>query len=276
MKKKVLPPVLISLQTIKDFSIYLQKKERSVATISKYVADLKTFFNFLPGQEDKKLLTEESLLSWRDHLISCNLAARTINTRIAACNNFLCFLKRSDWQTSPLSLAGEDEHPPISREEYCKLLDAARETENERLYFMIKAFCCLGFSLSELPKLTVESIVAGRVQVDTKRRVKNVFIPKSLQHEFLNFANRNAINSGSLFKSQIGAPLTRTLIVKELAELCKIAGIPEEKGAPKKLQELYINTYSDLRAQTPYLIENEFSKIVEQEQALVGWERIAE
>lgn len=285
MGKKVLTPVCISLKTIQKFSRFLKSNDRSSATISKYIADLKTFYNFLPEEvmtdesstntEQKKILSELSLPSWRDHLISCGLAPRTINTRIAMCNNFLRFLKREDWQVSPLPLEEEDSSPAVSREEYCKLLASARETGNERLYFMIKAFCCLGLSLVELPSLTVDSIVGGTVVVENKRRIKEIPIPKSLQEEFLNFANRNGINSGSLFKSEIGAPLTRTLVIKELTDLCKIAGVREELGQPKKLQELYFNTYADLRSQASLLIENEFARLVESEQHYVGWEQIA-
>ena len=285
MSKNVLSPVRISPKTIQEFSIFLRKKKRVDATINKYIADLRTFYNFLPEEipaeenvdsaAESKILTELSLPTWRDYLISCGLAARTINTRIAACNNLLGYLKRKDWQVSPLSLVGEDTTPSITRQEYCKLLEAARNTDNERLYFMIKAFCCLGLSLVELPSLTVEGIVSGEILVDLKSKIKKIIIPKSLQEEFLNFAFRNGINSGSIFKSALGAPLTRTLVIGELTQLCAVAGVREEIGTPKKLQELYYNTYADLRSQAPLLIENEFAKIVEKEQIFVGWEQIA-
>lgn len=268
MENKVLPPVPITLQTIEQFGNCLLKKNRSEATVNKYKTDLRTFYNFLP---EEKILDDTSLPQWRDYLIEANLSSRTINTRIAACNNFLCYLRRKRWRIKPVTANRETDHPPVNRNEYLSLLKAARETNNERLYFMIKTFCCLGLSISEFPCLTIDAIVRGRMTVLTKRRVREVFIPDVLQQEYLEYAKRSDINSGALFKSEIGAPLTRTIIINELANLCEIAGVPKEKGTPKMLQDLWSNTYSHIRTQTPLLIENAYADMIAQEQKTIGW-----
>lgn len=265
-------PVVFKLDLLEGFLDHLYQKERSEATIRKYAADLKTFYNFLP---ENKLLESSSLPAWRDHLLSRELAARTVNTRIAACNSFLSYLDRKEWQISPIALEDINDGPGITREEYLTLLRTAKHMNNEWLYFLVKSFCCLGLSVSELCFLTLDALVSGKLTIATKSRVRSLIIPEVLRKELLNFAIRSNINSGSLFKSPAGEVLTRAYIVKEVSDLCKAAGIPEEKGSPKMLREIYFKTYSDIRANSSTLVHNEYSKILEQEDAIIGWENIA-
>lgn len=272
MKKSDLSPVSITVDTIEDFLNYLRNKGRSDATIRKYFADLKTFYNFLP---EGKQVVRDSLPNWRDSLVAKGFADRTVNSRIAACNSFMIYLKRKSWQISPISLTVQDTSPAITRDEYCRLLKAAHQSDHEWLYFLIKTFCCMGLSVSELHFLTVDALVAGQVSVRTKSRSKNIYIPKILQSEFISYAKRANINSGCLFKSPSGKPLTRTLIVKELQTLCDLADVPKTKGTPRALKELYFSTYSDIRSASSSLIDNEYSKILEAEDCVVGWDTLS-
>lgn len=257
---------------ILNFLDYLKESDRSDATIQKYAAELKSFYKFLPPE---KLLTSDSLSNWRAYQISSDFAPRTINTRIAACNSFLGYLNRAQWQVPAIPLIDESSVSPLSREEYYNLLRAARRDNKEWLYFLIKTFCCLGLSPAELPLFTVDALVAGNITIVTKSRTRNVFIPKILQQEFLDYALRNNINSGCLFKSPSGIPLNRSYIISELQVLCESAGISKEKGSPKFLQDLYIRIHSDIRASYPSLINKEYSRLLEEEDSLTSWDTVA-
>ena len=272
MRIKEQQPITFTLETLEGFLHHLMRKERSDATIRKYAADLKSFYNFLP---ENKLLDKNTLPSWRDHLISRELAVRTVNTRIAACNSFLSYLNRKEWQVSPIALIDTESVPGITREEYYLLLKTAQQSNREWLYFLVKTFCCLGLSVSELSFLTIDALVSGSVSIVTKSRVRNVYIPEVLRQEFLNYALRANINSGSLFKSPVGGVLTRSYIVKEISDLCVLAGIPESKGSPKMLRDIYYKTYSDIRSTSSTLVDREYSKILEEEDALIGWDSLA-
>lgn len=272
MKTKDYTAVPLSLEKIEDFLFYMRKKQRSEATVRKYAADLKTFYYSLP---EDKLLVPDTVATWRDSLLAAGFAVRTINSRIAACNSLLSFLKRKNWQVSPFPLNDVDSVPALSREEYYKLLETARQANKEMVYFLIKSFCCLGLSVGELPFLTVDSVVSGSVPVATKSRVRNIHIPEVLQDEFLRYVSRAKINSGAVFKSLSGEPFNRAFIMKELSALCRDAGIPEEKGTPQNLRELYLNTYSDIRATSSVLFDQAYSKILEEEHNIVNWDSVA-
>lgn len=267
-----LAPVLITRETIQDFLDYLKKKNRSEATIRKYALDLRSFFNSL---SEDKLLTSESLVKWRAALISAGFAPRTVNTRVAACNSFATFLGREYWQVAPVPLAEIETSAPLSRETYYQLLKAARAAGNEWIYYLIKVFCCLGLSVSELHLLTVDALVAGQVTVASKPKARIIRIPEILRVELINYAFRCNINSGSLFKSPEGYPLTRTLIIKEIGALCEAAGLSGAEITPKDLRMLYYNTYSDIRSSSSLLIEKEYASILENEDSIIGWDNIA-
>lgn len=262
----------LSVERIDAFLNYLKRKKRSEATISKYASSVKYFYDFLP---DNKVLDSGSLENWRDYLTEAGFAVRTINSRIAACNSFLNYLDCKNWQVSPIAIDPVDKDLELSRDEYHALLKAARSANNEWLYYLIKTFCCLGLSVSELSCLTVSSVVEGNIFAGVKKQPRTIQIPEVLRSEFLNFAKRANINSGAIFKSQNGKPLTKAYIFNELRELCMEAGIPEEKVAPKCLQKLYFRTYATIRSNSSALIEEAYCKILEAEDKAYGWENIA-
>lgn len=262
----------LSVERIDAFLNYLKGKKRSEATISKYASSVKYFYDFLP---DNKVLDAGSLKSWRDSLTEAGFAVRTINSRIAACNSFLSYLNRKNWQVSPIAIDIGDKDMELSRDEYHALLKAARSVNNEWLYYLIKAFCCLGLSVSELSCLTVKSVVEGNIFAGVKKQPRTIQIPEVLRLEFLNFAKRANINSGAIFKSQNGKPLSKAYIYNELRELCLEAGVPEDKVAPKCLQKLYYRTYATIRSNASALIEEAYSKILETEDKAYSWENIA-
>lgn len=265
-------PILLSMERIDEFLNYLSSKDRSEETISKYAASLKAFYEFLP--EGKKL-DKESLDQWRKSLVDAGFAIRTVNTRIAACNSFLSFLDRKPWRLTPIAISDAESVSELTREEYLSLLTAARKSNNEWLYYLIKTFCCLGLSVSELHCLTVRAVLDGSVFLHVKKQSRTVRIPEVLQLEYLNFARRAKINNGSLFKSPEGTPLNKAYIIRELQALCDLAGVPAEKGTPKSLQGLYNNTYSAIRARSSFLIEEAYCKILEEEDKIAGWDNVA-
>ena len=245
MERKDYIAVSLTPDKIDSFLVYLRKNECCDAIVRQYAGDLMTFYHGLPGD---KILTSDTVVSWRHSLLETGFSVNTINAQISACNCLLSFLNRESWQVPLISLSETDSIPSLFREECYMLLKTARYHNKELVYFLIKTICCLGLSVGELPFLTVKSIVSGNVRIITKNRVRTIPIPSVLQVELLNYAKRASINSGSLFKSSVGKPFNLAFILKELSELCKEAGIPEEKGTPQNLRELYLNTYSSIRA----------------------------
>ncbi|MFR6278549.1 MAG: hypothetical protein ACLULM_06730 [Acutalibacter sp.] len=87
---------------------------------------------------------------------------RTVNLQLSPINGLLAHLKLWDYQAPTLLCLEEDAQPELRREEYLRLLAAAKARGNRRTYLAVKVFACLGLNVHEL-LLTVEAVASGSV-----------------------------------------------------------------------------------------------------------------
>ena len=74
---------------ISAYAAFLRQEERSPGTVDKYLRDTRAFAQWL----DKKALTRETTIAWKEHLLTQGYAPVTINSMLAAVNGLL----RSTW-----------------------------------------------------------------------------------------------------------------------------------------------------------------------------------
>ena len=79
MEEKTMTPTLIE-----NYAAHLRERERSAATVEKYIRDLNALRLWLGGAP----LTKEALLEWRGRLTE-NHAPASVNAALAAVNGFL-------------------------------------------------------------------------------------------------------------------------------------------------------------------------------------------
>lgn len=85
-KTRIITPALLQ-----KYAAFLHEKERSPATIEKYVHDLTALSVFLAGRPISKGL----LLEWKEDMIG-QYAPASVNTKLAAVNSFLTFCGLND------------------------------------------------------------------------------------------------------------------------------------------------------------------------------------
>ena len=56
-----------------------------------------------------------------------------------------------------------------------------------------------------------------------------------------------------------------------MRELCRIAGVPEEKGNPRSFRNLYKATQQQLDERIAILKDQMYDQMIEMEQAAIGW-----
>ena len=160
MSKKypALSPVLI-----KKYLTHLRETERSNHTISKYAHDLTTFLNYL----NEKPLTKAALIEWKSTLVA-SFAPATVNSMLVAVNGYLSFMGWKDLKVNLLKIQKSiftDESRELSRDEYTRLVNAAKIQENERLALVLQTICATGIRVSELRFITVEAVHLGRAEI---------------------------------------------------------------------------------------------------------------
>lgn len=120
----------------------------------------------------------------------------------------------------------------MPRNEYLRLLSAAQALGRERVYLLAKVFGNTDLPVHELEKLTVEKAQAGMLSIRSGGSREIIRIPESICWELLGYAKRQESKSESIFRSQDGAPMSRSNVTIGILQLCVAAGVPEEKGSP--------------------------------------------
>ena len=143
------------------------------------------------------------------YLTECEKSKNTIEKYLRDVRTFLIF-------------SGERE---LSKEEYFRLLEAAKENGNTRLYLLMQTLCATGIRVSELRSITVEAARCGEAVVSCKAKTRTVFLVKVLRQKLLRYAAEQGIESGIIFVTRTGKPINRTNIWREMKSLCQEAGV---------------------------------------------------
>lgn len=256
--------VCLTEELIESFLLYLEENGRKGDTIVKYRRDLNSMYRFLP---DDKMMDSESLIKWRDSMLSENMAPRTVNSCVSVINSFYQYIGRRNWQAKQIK---EDKsiQPEITRSEYLRLLQTAKQLGKERLYLMVKVFGCTGISVSELKLITAEALM-DEVRDSKSNRIH---IPECLRNDLINFAMKEGVRSGPIFITRGGLPIDRVSVCNSMKQLCMDAHVPEEKVNPRCLKKMYEDTYAGIRSSIDILVEQAYDKLIENEQLTVGWD----
>ena len=249
MKGRILTEKLIS-----EFSRYLKSEEKSQNTLEKYLRDVNTFAGFLNGSQ----VTKEKVITYKSKLLSENYAVRSVNSVLASLNSLFSFLGWQECKVKSIKLQRQiycSEEKELKREEYARLCRAAEKKKNERLNLIIQTICGTGIRVSELKYITVEAVKCGEAVVSLKGKTRSVFIVKELRKKLLRYTAEQNIQSGSVFVTRTGKPISRTNIWREMKSLCNDAGVDPKKVFPHNLRHLFARAF--------YGIEKDIAKLAD-------------
>lgn len=125
------------------YATHLFAEERSSGTIEKYVRDVRRFAVWLDGAE----VSRERAAAWRDDLLERGYAPVTVNSMVAAVNQFFAILGWEECKVKALKIQRKlfrDDRRELTREEYQRLLDAAHGLGRERLALLLETICATG------------------------------------------------------------------------------------------------------------------------------------
>ncbi len=243
--------VIIAAQLV-DYCKYLESEERSPATIQKYLRDVRAFLVFA----GKRAVTKELVITYKNYLIESSYMPASINSMLAALNNFFAFMNWTDCRVKNLRTQRKaycPEERELTRAEYMRLLHAARD--DPRLHLVLQTICGTGIRISELKHFTIEAVKAGQVTVQCKNKIRIVLIPEKLQKKLLLHAKKRGIPSGPVFITRCGNPLDRSNIWKQMKRFCRMAGIDPRKVFPHNLRKLFAREF--------YAIERDIAKLAD-------------
>ena len=245
---------ILTENQIAAFATYLKSEEKSENTIEKYIRDVRAFSAYVGKAE----ITKETVIAYKNKLVSDNYAVRSINSMVASLNGLFSFLGWADLKVKSIKLQRQiycPEEKELTKAEYMRLVNTAKQKGNERLNLLIQTICGTGIRVSELQYITVESVKCGEAVVSLKGKTRSVFIVRELQKKLLQYATKQKITSGAIFITRSGKPMSRTNIWREMKSLCEQAGVNPGKVFPHNLRHLFARTF--------YGIEKDIAKLAD-------------
>ena len=230
---------------INDFVIYLREEEKSKATPEKYLRDVTAFLLWLDGEEADK----SKVLSYKDYLIE-KYAPASVNSVLSSLNSFFDYCNRYELKVKTLKIQRRifsDSKKELTKEEYRKLLVAAKSRENMKLYYLMQTICSTGIRVSELRFITLEALKEGKAEIKNKGKLRVILLPAELCKILKKYSERQKITSGPVFVTRNRKPLDRSTIWKMMKSLCEDAGVSPEKVFPHNLRHLFARTYYSLQ-----------------------------
>ena len=243
---------ILNESIVPQFSAYLYREEKSVATQEKYLRDVRAFCLYVDG----KPVTKELVVAWKKDLIQKGYAVRSINSMLASVNSFLDFLNMSNCKVKNIRAQRQiycAEDKELTKAEYLRLLKASEK--NVQLHLVLQTICATGIRVSELRYFTVEAIKYGEVTVDCKNKTRTIIVPGKLKNILLNYAKKQGITGGAVFVTRTGNPLDRSNVWSAMKKLCDAAGVKSSKVFPHNLRKLFARTF--------YSVERDIAKLAD-------------
>ena len=257
-----------------DIDLYLQdvaSRGCKQGTLENYRRSLLNFFDWLP---EGKQVSREKVYEYQEYLIG-KYTSRTVNMKMTAINGILGFLDLREYQsTVKVSVDDTAIQPELSRNEYLRMLSAAKAIGDERLYLIIKLFGTTGIAVQEFDKVTVEAVRSGTIVTFPNRNRLALRIPACVQSELLEYAKEKGVKSGPIFLTREGRPLGRTTLSNMVPHIARYAKVEESKCTPRCLQKLYAETWDTIKSNVNVMLQMTYDKLLEQEQVIYGWQDV--
>ncbi len=260
--------------TRSDIDLYLQdvaSRGCKQGTLENYRRSLLNFFDWLP---EGKRVSREKVYEYQEYLIG-KYTSRTVNMKMTSINGILGFLDLREYQsTVKASVDDTAIQPELSRNEYLRMLSAAKAIGDERLYLIIKLFGTTGIAVQEFDKVTVEAVRSGTIVTFPNRNRLALRIPACVQSELLEYAKEKGVKSGPIFLTREGRPLGRTTLSNMVPHIARYAKVEENKCTPRCLQKLYAETWDTIKSNVNVMLQMTYDKLLEQEQVIYGWQDV--
>lgn len=238
---------------ILPYKTSLVEAEKSAATVEKYLYHVRQFVS-----QHVELPVSKTLVLEYKSMLGKSYAPSSANATLAAVNGFLRFCGFGDCCVRPFKVQKPvycPEEKELTRAEYIRLVQAAKEKSSERLALLLETICATGIRVSELQSITVETVAQGEAVVRCKGKIRTLFLPSDLQRKLRRYIRKQNLQTGSVFVTRTGKPMNRSNIWREMKALCVRANVAPSKVFPHSLRHLFARCF--------YSIDKDISKLAD-------------
>ena len=219
-----------------QYRAWLEEREYSPSTVEKYTRTLERFFRD-SGSGPRP--AKEAVAAWRDELVRQGYAVTGVNAMLAAVNGYQEFCGNPQGKAKPLKCQRRvfcDSDRELDREEYFRLLQAARSSGRKRTLLILQTICSTGIRVSELIGLNLDNVNLSASFIRCSSRGKERIIPlypaavRALQ-DYLEHVRPQVIehvDERALFVNMNGERMSRQGFWKIIKHYQETAGIQKD------------------------------------------------
>ncbi len=184
-------------------------------------------------------------IAYKAYLIK-GYAPASVNSMLIALNRFLRFTGMEVCCVRLLKIQRQiycAEDQELTKTEYIRLVNAAKQKGNKRLNLILQTICGTGIRVSELRYIAVEAVRAGKAVVSCKNKTRVIFISAPIQKLLKPYMKKTGVSAGAIFITKSGKPLNRQNIWRDMKALSRQSGVSPKKVFPHALRHLFARTF---------------------------------
>ena len=218
----------------------LTLQELSPYTIEKYRRDIRLF---LETHHCLSVIEKQDIIKYREKLLEGHKAV-SVNTSIIALNRFFSWLNHPELKIKLVCIQQQMGHEHIiSRQEYACLLKYCLEHEKKRNYLLMRSLAATGMRIGELKGLTLQAVLCRHITVQSKGKVRTVFIPDQLAALLTDYCTQVGIKEGAVFLGRDSTPIKPGSVWRMMKRTALHCNVELGNVYPHSLRHLFAKTY---------------------------------
>ena len=227
-----------------DFETYLWcEVENKVSTINKYLSETKRFLRWL--YDDKHLtvaeINKKIILRFKDYLCDEYNNPDTINGKLGMNHILLKFLGIGDITVKRLKVVKRNCKPSgryVNEVNYKRLIKCSKN-KYKKAVIVTKTIASTGVRASEVSQITYEMVIAGKIIVSNKGKIREVVLNKYIKRDLMKYCERIGIKTGPVILNNRGNAYTRFGIWRMLKNLAKEMEVDTNTVFPHSFRHLF-------------------------------------
>ncbi|MCI9074841.1 MAG: tyrosine-type recombinase/integrase [Dorea sp.] len=226
--------------TLKNYAAYLEEQELSEGTVSIYLR----YANQIEQYTAEEGISKKMIFAYKESLWQRRAAPTTVNLVVIAVNKYLKYAgyRECTVKTERIQKRKSLENV-LSAEDYRRMLEYARKSGRMKYYYIMKTLAQTGIRINELRYFTVEALEVRKIQVNSKGKIREIYLPEGLIRDLKEYCIAERITSGVIFMGNAQKPIGRASVYKMLSRIGESAGVAREKVYPHSFRHLFAVTY---------------------------------
>ncbi|MBR0039507.1 MAG: tyrosine-type recombinase/integrase [Lachnospiraceae bacterium] len=227
-----------------SYEYYLRyEAENGEQTIKKYLSEARKFLEWLYDTNGLTIskIDKEIIIKYKDYLEKIHTNPDTINGKIGMNHIFLKFLGKGNITIKRLKIVKRNCKPSgryVKEVDYKRLIKCGKK-KYAKAVIVAKIIANTGIRASEIGQITYEMVIAGKIIVSNKGKIREVVLNKHIRRDLLKYCKKIGIKTGPVILNNRRNAYTRFGIWRMLKNLAKEMEVDTNTVFPHSFRHLF-------------------------------------